>query len=78
MNKKGSATIGTLIVQIIVLAVVLVPLSYWTGRNLDFWITHFKGHAVHVPFWLDLLATIVGNGFILIANVVGEIARFFL
>lgn len=57
---------------------ILVLVSFWTDRNLDFWLTHFKGHPVDCPFWLSCLVTIVGNGVILLANVIGEVARLCL
>lgn len=49
-------------------------LSFWTDRNLDFWLTHLKGETVDCPFWLSFLA----SGFLpvgLFANLMGEIAR---
>lgn len=49
-------------------------LSFWTDRNLDFWLTYFKGETVDCPFWLSFLA----SGFPpvgLFTNLVGEIAR---
>jgi len=59
----------------IVMAIV-TAFTFWTDRNLDFWISHFKGEEVDVPFWLSFVVTIVGNGIIFFANVVAEIARF--
>ncbi len=77
MNKKGQSLIAPLIVLTLALA-AFVGLSMWTGRNLDFWISHFKGHAVHVPLWLDAAATICSGGLIFFLNIAGEIGRYFI
>lgn len=54
---------------------VIVPLiALWTQRNLNFWLTHFSGHAVHVPFVLDYLLSVLAPAVILL-NVIAEIAR---
>lgn len=77
MKKNTGFTIFELLIAVGFLFVLaLVPLlALWTGRNLDFWLTHFKGHTVHVPFWLDLVATVVLNGIIVGANIISEIVR---
>lgn len=76
-SRKGFTLVEMMIVFGIGLVVLIIPvLSMWTERNLDFWISHFKGHAVHVPFWLDVAITIIGNGFILAANLIAEICRY--
>lgn len=74
-NEKGFSLIELLITILALFVFVGVPLAYWSQRNLNFWLSHFQHHAVTVPFWLAYLATIVGNGFSIIANVIGEIAR---
>lgn len=74
--KKGYTLVELLVVVFIVGIFPLVAL--WTDRNLDFWCSHFKHHAVNVPYWLALVLTIIGNGFILAANIIGEIARYFI
>jgi len=60
---------------IIFIVGVLYAVSCWTDRNLDFYISLAKGHAVDVPFWLSFLLTLVLNGAALALNVVGEIVR---
>lgn len=55
----------------------ITGLAFWTQRNMDFWLTHFKGHPVHVPFILDLLVSIFAPA-TLIGNIVAEIARFYI
>lgn len=77
-NKKGFSLIELLIVLVVIIAVVVTPLSFWTRRNLDFWITHFKHHQVHVPFWLAFLTAAVGNVVVIVLNIVAEIARIFI
>jgi hypothetical protein len=53
-------------------------LALWTGRSLDFWLTHFKGHAVHVPYWIDVAITVCLNTIAIGANVVSEICRYLI
>ncbi len=65
--ESGIACLGFLLVMFI--------LSFWTDRNLDFWLSHFKGQPVHCPFWMSVIVTILGNGVILLANVLGEVCR---
>jgi hypothetical protein len=54
---------------------LLVAMVWWTGRSLDYALTAWKHHPVHVPYWLDTLVTLIGNGFTLVFNVVVEILR---
>jgi len=49
-------------------------MSFWTDRNLDFWLTHFKGETVDCPFWLSFVASILAP-VSLFLNLVGEIVR---
>ena len=63
------------------LAIILIGvplLAMWTGRNLDFWLTLYKGHAVHVPFWMDLVVAVVLNAVIIGLNIIAEIARLLI
>jgi len=69
-------SLGTLVFTIIaILVVLIVPISFWTDRTLDFWLTYFKGNPIDVPFWLSMLATLIFNGFILAVNIISEIVR---
>lgn len=52
-------------------------LGLWTDRNLDFWVSHYQGVATDVPFWLSWLASIP-IPFTFCANIVAEIAKFFI
>jgi hypothetical protein len=62
---------------IIILAVFLVVcFGFWTDRNLDFWLSHFAGHSVNIPYWLSLIVSIAFNAIIIGANIVGEVCRF--
>jgi hypothetical protein len=63
---------------ILAIVAVILLVSWWTNSNLDFWISYFKGHAVHVPYFLSVLLTIVLNGVDLLLNVVASIARYFV
>ncbi len=78
--KKGHALIELMFIVVLGSLVlgVLFGFPLWTQRNLDFWISHFKGHAVHVPYWLAFIAGWALNGFALLGNIIAEIARYFL
>ena len=74
-NEKGFNLIELLFV-VVVLGLLIIPISLWTNRNLDFWISHFKGEAVDVPMWISVVSSIVLNAVIVAANLLAEIARF--
>lgn len=59
----------------ILIMLLLVATSFWTDRNVDFWASFVKHEPVNVPFWLSLLLTIIGNVFVLLANIGSEIFR---
>lgn len=59
-------------------AILFVPLTMWTDRNLDFWLTHFSEKTVDVPWWASALVTLFGNGVVILGNLIGEIARLCL
>jgi len=77
-NNSHLASLGcgglTLLFMIIMAINAVVAL--WTDRNLDFWVSHFKGEQTDIPYWLSFIVTMIGNGVILLANVVAEVARF--
>ena len=58
-----------------IISIPALILSFWTDRNLDFWLTQVKGEEVDVPWILSFLASIP-YPFTFFANIVGEICRF--
>jgi hypothetical protein len=54
--------------------IVLVPLSFWTDRNLDFWLSQLKGETVDCPFWLSFIVSCFAPA-TFILNIIGEVAR---
>ena len=84
MKKKNKSfigfgllsSLGTLFFTILaILVVLIVPISLWTDRTLDFWCTYFSHHVVNVPIWMSCLVTFIGNGIIFLLNLISEIAR---
>lgn len=57
---------------------MIVAISFWTDRTLDFWFTYFKGEPIDVPYWLSLVTTVLLNGIILAVNILSELARLFV
>ncbi len=80
MKKKTDSAGYWVIVAAIIGFVVGISylMARWTDRNLDFWLTYFKGETVDVPLWLSWLAAIALNVITFAANVISEIARFFI
>lgn len=80
MDRKGYTLVELMVVIFFVLVVLaVIPLlGLWTDRNLDFWLTHLKGHVVNVPYWLSLILSLLLNAGIIAANIIAEIARFAL
>jgi hypothetical protein len=54
---------------------LLVALSLWTDRNLEFWLSRYKGSEVDLPFWMSAVLSVVLNGIVVAANIVSEIFR---
>lgn len=77
MKREGYTLIELLIVVLMVAIIpaIVVGMTIWTDRNIDYALTLWKGHAVNCPYWLSFLATVVGNAFTLIFNVAMEIVR---
>ena len=75
------STLGCIIALLIWLSsialvvVILIGLSFWTDRSLDFWCTYFSHHTVDVPFWMSALLSFIGNGAVFVLNLVSEIVR---
>lgn len=74
-NNKGCLSI--LLVGATMLF-LLVIMTLWTDRTLDYWCTQWSGHAVNIPIWLSFLVTFIGNGVTFIINIISEIIRLCL
>lgn len=76
MIKKtnGNALVVALI-SIAILGIVIYPLSLWTDRSLEFWMSFIKGTPILCPGWLSFLVTLCLNAVILGLNVLSEIVR---
>lgn len=76
-NNKGYTLVEILCVTVLVAIVpaIIWFISLWTDRNLEFWLTYFKGEQVDVPMWMSVVVTIVLNGIIFAANILTELYR---
>ena len=77
MKSRGFTLIELMIgvVLVLIIPVLVILLSMWTDRTLDFWLTFIKHSSVDVPMWLSVIATIVFNGGMLAINIISEIVR---
>ena len=76
LNRNGLVELMIVLSFVLIIFAGLPLLGLWTDRNLDFWLTNLKGHAVNVPYWLSLVLSIVLSFVALVLNIVAEIARF--
>ncbi len=67
-----------IIVLLIVSAICTYILSGWTESNLEFWLSLIKGEFIDVPFGIAVLVTFIGNGFIIVFNIVTELLKLIL
>lgn len=61
---------------LIIFAIVYIPIILWTDRNLDFWVSHFKGEVVDVPIWVSMILSLFEP--IVFLDILGELVRMFL
>jgi hypothetical protein len=73
IRDKEMAGIIAFVASLGVLAIL--GLGLWTERNLEFWLAHYKGVPVDVPFWAALVLSVAANGVAVIGNIFAEIAR---
>lgn len=73
-NNKGY-TLPMALLIVVLFPAVLYFLALWTDRNLDFWVSYFKGQPVDVPLWLSAVVSFFFNGIIVGLNILAEIAR---
>ena len=66
---------GPLMAIIVITILLIVPMSLWTDRNLDFWISYFHNSPIDVPYWFSLLITIIFDEAVFILNIILEILR---
>lgn len=64
--------------MIAVFLIIWIPISFWSQRTIEYWGAYFSGHAVHCPFWLSMIFSLVFNAIIIGINIVSEIVRLFM
>jgi len=76
MFKNDKETTGIeYILALFVIIILSIPVGMWTDRNLEFYLSMIKKTAVHVPFILSWLLTVLLNGIILVIDLILEIVR---
>jgi hypothetical protein len=68
---------GCTVIGLFSLTIALIC-GKWTDSNLEFWLSHFKGEAVEVPYWISFVTTLVLNGAIIVINILAELFKFIL
>jgi len=71
-------SLGVLSAGLIFAVLIIGLLSLWTDRNLEYYLSMYKGEAVDIPYAISVLITIVLNAVIFGLNVLGEILRYFM
>ena len=77
-NLRGGMSGGVALVIITFCLGFIAVLTNWTERNLEFYLSMYKGEAVDIPYWIAFLLTLVLNGIALLLNIVGELIRMVL
>ena len=72
--KEGASMFGVIAAAISLALAPLIGLVLWTNRNLDFWVSWFKGEEVDVSILLSMLLILFAP-VVVLANIIGEIAR---
>lgn len=77
MNRKGFSLAELMVVALsaFFIFVIVIGGTWWTGRSLDWALTQWKHHSIHIPYWLDFIIACIGNGFVLIFDLIIEILR---
>jgi len=63
-----------LTVMLAVYSGIVLLLSLWTDRTLDFWLTYFKDTPINCPYWLSVLTTFFLSPIVFGCNFISEIA----
>ena len=75
-NKNGFTLVELfIVVAVVCIPLLLWPLTIWTGHNVDWCLSQWKHHSVHISYWLDLLLVLIGNGFTIAFDVIVEILK---
>lgn len=78
--ERSSGVAGCLVYFALLTCFTVVPMtlvSFWTDRNLEFWLTHFKGEEVIVPHILSWICSIPWPVAIIV-NTLAEICKLAL
>ena len=77
MKKAEEMDETTACITLVITGAFWFAMSFWTDRNLDFWLTQIKGEEVNCPWVLSFIAT-APMKLSFIGNLFGEIGRLAL
>ena len=76
-NKRGNV-FTVLLIQLFVVSVTISLMALWTERNLEYYLSLFKGVEVDLPYWLCFVITGLFNVVALGFNVLAEVIKYLL
>jgi uncharacterized Tic20 family protein len=74
LSSKQVDSWSSFFAVLIIFAIIVVPLSFWTQRSLEYIALQFPPVA-EIPYWISLVLTIALSKLILLANIVVEVFR---
>ena len=78
MNSDSKAKIIVFGGVSVLICSLFAAIGLWTDRNLEYFLTMWKGEAVDVPFWISFAISIVLNAVIIGFNIMAELLRLVL
>ena len=75
MRKGENGILASYGVVLLIVFVILALTVNWTDSNLDWLLSSIKGREIDVPTWISAIITFVGNGFVLVFNIICELIK---
>jgi hypothetical protein len=77
-KKQDGYGMVELMAIVVIGLLITIPVGMWTDRNLEFYLSLIKKTAVHVPFIVSWIITVLLKGVALVANIILELIRMVL
>lgn len=63
---------------ILIMIGLLLAVSVWTERSLEFVLSALKGSPINIPYWLSVIITLIFNTVAVVFNIIVELIRIFI